>query len=278
MNPPTDDRSTRRRLLQAGGALAASFGLSGCVISLGRAVESSERTFQVEGADAFALENNNGDVELTGGDTDAVTGTVRKESRAGERPLEKVSIESALREGTREVWVDTSNLGMNVSVTVDFDLTVPRSLPVPRATSSNGDVTATDLAGDGVYRSSNGEVDLESIDGFVTLESSNGDLTARDLGGLDGARTSNGEVDVDAPAIRQDVTCRSTNGDVSVAVGDDVNASVVLGTSNGDAEVQGVEMNVENTDDNHIEGELGDGGEYTLELRSSNGDVTLSGL
>ncbi|WP_415379054.1 DUF4097 family beta strand repeat-containing protein [Halosimplex sp. TS25] len=280
VSPPTQ-RPSRRRFLRAGGGLAAAFGLAGCVISMEPYTETVDRSFDSGDAEELVVQTDSGDVSLTASDGDAVSGTIRKESRSGEDALDRVTVEGRVEDGTLTIAPQRPN--PRVNVTVSLDLAIPEGLPVAEVASENGDVSADGVTGDGTYRSSNGDVDVESVDGFVAVESTNGDVSASEVGGLDGAQTSNGDVTVDVPALRGDVTCRSSNGDVTAAVPEDLRAAVSLRTSNGDAEVSGVSLTVDESTERRIEGRLdgsGDGGddgsaEHTLELRSTNGDVTL---
>lgn len=320
MVSPPPLSTSRRSLLRAGG-LAAALGLAGCVISTEPYTETADRSFDPGDAEELVVLTDSGDVSLSAGDGDAVSGTVRKESRSGEDALDDVTVEGRVEDGT--LTVSPQRPGPQVNVTVSLDLSVPADLPVVEAASENGDVSADGVTGDGVYRSDNGDVDVDGVDGFVTVESTNGDVSASEIAGLDGAQTSNGDVDVDVPAVRGDVTCRSSNGDVTVAVSPDLRAVVSLRTSNGDAEVSSLPVTVDTSTDRRIEGRLdgsgtggdgeggagadgeggsgsngegddgegnggaggeGDGGdddgsaEHTLELRSTNGDVTLRRL
>ncbi|WP_436930196.1 DUF4097 family beta strand repeat-containing protein [Halosimplex halobium] len=270
------DRS-RRGFLHAGAGLVGAVGLAGCVIAAEPYTETAERSFDPGDAEALAVRTDSGDVTLSTGDGDAVTGTVRKESRSGEGALDEVTVEGRVADGRLVVATERSN--PNANVTVSLDLSVPEGLAVAEARTSNGDVDADGVAGDGTYRSENGDVTVTGVDGFVTVRSTNGDVDASDVDGLDGAATTNGDVRVDVPALRGDATCRSTNGDVTAAVADDLSATVTLATSNGDAATESVSLRVDSSGDRRIEGRLGDGDpEHALELRSTNGDVTLTGL
>lgn len=277
---------SRRRLLRAGGGLAA-VGLAGCVISTEPYTETVDRTFDPGDAEALAVRTDSGDVTVTAAAGDTITGTIRKESRSGEDALADVTVEGQVEDGTLVISPQRSSRRSNV--TVSLDIAVPADLPVVEASSENGDVRADGVAGDGTYRSSNGVVEVEDVDGFVTVESTNGDVSASAIAGLDEARTSNGDVTVDVPALRDDVTCRSSNGDVTAAVSGSLRAAVLLRTSNGDAQVSDVAVTVDSSTDRRIEGRLDGGGtgndgdgnggtEHALELRSTNGDVTLRRL
>lgn len=274
-------RTSRRAVLRAGSGVAAALGLTGCLVFAEPYRETAQRTFDPGGAEELVVRTDAGDVGLTADDVDAVEATVEKESRSGEEALAAVTVDGSVEDDTltvEPVWDDES-----VNVTVSLELTVPAGLAVGEASSSNGDVAADGVTGDGTYETTNGDVELTDVDGYVSLESTNGDLRASGVTGLDGARTTNGDVSVDVPALRSDVTCRSNNGDVTAAVPEDLEARVELRTSNGDAAVSGVSMTVDRSRERRIDGTVraGDGEsepEHTLELRSTNGDVTLLGL
>ncbi|QLH76145.1 DUF4097 family beta strand repeat protein [Halosimplex rubrum] len=274
---PVDPSShpSRRRVLRAGAGLAGVVGLAGCVLSTEPYTESVERSFDPGDAEELAVRTDSGDVTLSAEDGDAVTGTVRKVSRAGEDALDEVTVEGSVDDG--RLTVAPQRPDSNTNVTVDLDLAVPEGLAVVEASSGNGDIEADGVAGDGTYSSTNGDVDVTGVDGFVTVASTNGDLAATDVGGLDGAETTNGDVTVDVAAMRGDATCRSRNGDVTAAVADDLSATVTLATDNGDATVEGVQLTVESSGEYRVEGTMG-AGDHALELRSTNGDVTLLGL
>lgn len=270
-HPPS---KRRRRLLCAGGVLAA-VGLAGCQVRFGTELsEHRERSIDPRGAESLAVDIRNGDVELSAADTDVVSGLVVKRTQNDREALEAVDVTATVEEDTLLVEADHSSVPAGASVSVDLDLSVPSSLPVVRAVSENGDVTGRDVAGDAEYRSTNGDVRAEGVAGYVTARSENGDVTVRDSDGLDGVRTTNGDIDVDISALRDDVTCRTTSGDVTAAVGPSVDAVVSLQTANGDAAVEGVDLQESAVADSQASGALGDG-THALELRSVNGDVTL---
>lgn len=278
MRSPEDPPSQRRRrLLRAGGVLAA-VGLAGCQLNFDTELsEQSERTVDPEDAEAMTVDVRNGDIALSGADTDVVSGTVVKRTTDGREALDAVDVTATVEDGTLEIQADHSDVPPGASVSVDLDLSVPASLPVVRAASESGDVTGRDLAGDGEYRTANGDVRAEGVEGYVTARSENGDVTVREPGGLDGARTTNGDVDADVPALRGDVTCRTTNGDVTAAVAASVDAAVVLRTQSGDATVGEVDLENLEASDARASGRLGEAA-HALGLRSVNGDVTLRSL
>ncbi|WP_135365954.1 DUF4097 family beta strand repeat-containing protein [Halosimplex halophilum] len=279
---PSSDRSrrgsrdrSRRAFLRAGGGLVGAVGLAGCVLSVSPYSETVERSFDPEDARKLVVRNESGDVTLSAGDGDTLSGTVRKESSSGEDALDDVTVEASF-EADRVIVAPRIPEG--AAVTVDLDLAVPSGLTVLEVTTDNGDVSVTDLPCEGRLRTENGDVDVEGIDGSADLRSTNGDVSATG-GGVGGAQTTNGDIDIEIHAMTADAVCRSTNGDVAVAVPEDLSAALRLVTSNGDADIDGVPATVDSSGERRIEGRLGEGEpEHTLTLRSTNGDVTLRGL
>lgn len=274
MRSPTPPSERRRSLLRVGGLIAAA-GLAGCRALLGEQLtERRDLTADPAGAGSVTVAVRNGDVRLSAGDGEAVSGTVVKRTRDGQEALDAVTVTSAVRDGTLVIEADHSAVPAGASVSVDLDLSVPASLPVTEAVSENGDVAGEGLAGDGTYRTVNGDVRAENVGGFVTAASENGDVTVTDPEGLDGARSTNGDLEVDVPALRGDTTCRTTNGDVTAAVSPGLDAAVTLRTANGETSVEGVELQDASITDSRVSGRLGEGAN-ALELRSVNGDVEL---
>lgn len=263
----------RRRFVAAGaGAVGA---LAGCLGSaFGETVtETVSESYDVGPETVVSVSNRNGDVTVDPTDDDelSLTGEKRANSESG---LDSISID--VTEGERFSVEVTFQSGSDFeSRSVDLTVAVPDGVRVTRAATENGDVSAGGVRGDLEARTSNGTVELFDVDGFVGAETTNGDVVVRDTTGLDGARTTNGDVDVDLLAMRGDVTCRSVNGDVTVAAGEDVSAAIRMETDTGEATVEGIPHTVENQRRGFVRGQLRGGGERTLSLRTTNGDVRL---
>lgn len=266
----------RRVLAAAGGGIATS--LAGCIgISFGPS-ETEDFSEQYDASDdtVVAIENRNGPVTVdeTDGNEIVVTG----EKGAGSQSvLDSITVDVV--EGDRFVVTVEFESGFTfANRSVDLTVSLPAGVTFDRASTDNGDVTVEDVTGDAIARTSNGDVEIVGVDGYVGAESANGDVEVRQTTGVTGARTSNGSVDVELLAIRSDVECRSSNGDVTVHVGPDVSTPFRLETSNGDARVRDLEYTASTESQGFIEGTLHDGGDTLLTLSSSNGDVTLRAL
>lgn len=127
------------------------------------------------------------------------------------------------------------------------------------ARSSNGDIDITDSLADVDASTSNGEITVVDVDGSVTTDSSNGEITIGSVTGDASADSSNGSVEISA--VDGDVHGVTSNGEVTV-VGDGEPVALTISTSNGDQTIDGA------TDPD---------AERTVEIRSSNGDVTYRG-
>lgn len=212
--------------------------LAGCLGDFGGApvTESFSRGYTVSPETTVAISNRNGPVtvEPASGDELTVSGEKRAGSQEG---LDSVSVDVV--EGERFVVSVRFSSGSDFSNrSVDLTVGVPDGVVVDRANTANGNVEVTGVRGDLSAVTANGRVEVTDVSGFVRGESVNGDVRIRNTTGLAGARTTNRAVDVDLLAMRDDVTCHSSNGDVTVRAGSDVSAAIRLSTNTGQAEVR----------------------------------------
>ncbi len=262
----------RRALLSSG--LVAVGSLAGCVGSFGTtAAEEVSETHAVSPETVVSVSNRNGDVTVDPTDAAELTVTGRKQA-SSEAALDSTTVEVSPGEQFT-IRVDFESGSEFDTRSVDLTVAVPDGVRVDRAGTENGDVNVGGVAGDVAAETTNGDVELYGVDGYVTAETTNGSARVRDATGLDGARSANGDVDADLYSLREDVTCRTRNGDVTVAVGEDVAAAIRLSADAGDATVEGVPHTVDEERSGFVRGRVRGGGDRTVSLRSTNGDVTL---
>lgn len=172
-----------------------------------------------------------------------------------------------------------------------LDVTLPAATDVVVRTS-NGDVVASGLAGDLDLQSSNGRIDTTDITGNVTARTSNGPISVRDVtgdallhssnGSIEAARTggsleahtSNGRLTV--TGVGGDARVTGSNGHVDV---EQVDGNVFARTTNGAVQVRGtgepVRLTIGTSNGRQtIEGATDPAATRTVEIRSSNGDVS----
>lgn len=138
----------------------------------------------------------------------------------------------------------------------DKRVTVPAGIPVTGRTS-NGGITLS-AVGDVDVRTSSGQIRLEKISGDVSARTSDGQVVGRAVAGHVEAQTSNGTIDL-ATAKAQDVRAVTSNGDIKLAVPAG-HYQVSAHTSHGDRTIGVADES---------------GAPHRLDLRSSNGDITV---
>ena len=228
-------------------ALAAG-ALAGCALLAPPQQFSDSATVQDE-ISTIRIEDPQGSVTIRGVDGGAEVSLERTVSYRGDRPDGE----------THEVDGDTLVLGdCGRRCSVAYAIELPAGVDV-RGSTSNGAIELTSV-GDVEVQTSNGRIELEDVAGSIDVETSNGRIIGRDLNG-DGVRasTSNGEIELEL-GEPQDVEARTSNGAIELAV-PAAGYQVSMETSNGRT-------------DSEIPSEPD--GEFSLDLRTSNGSITVT--
>ena len=121
--------------------------------------------------------------------------------------------------------------------------------------------------------STNGDMDIDEIDGDLLVRTVNGDVDVRGVRHSATIETTNGDVDLGADAIAANVQVTTTNGDVGLAVPRGVNASLAMQTVNGELTL-GMPASITSKTGKSITGQFGTGG-ATIKLETTNGDISL---
>jgi len=265
---------TRRRVLLACGAVGT--GLAGCAFPGVLESEQTSDEVSIPAETPLAVTNRNGDIRIEDGGGDTATLEIRKSTRYGADLFDRVEVRTEM-DGERFHVETIDDTPPGRSVSVDLTLYLPADVPVDSVVTQNGDVRVVDVPGDATLRTTNGDIRVDGVEGYLMLRSGNGNVTARSITGRDGARTINGEIDVEAPSIRGDTRVETTNGDIRVAVPEDLDAVVDLRTTNGDVGVSGLDVDRSVDRSRHIRGTLGAGGDELMAV-STNGDVRMRPL
>lgn len=263
----------RRRALLSAGLAAGSAALAGCpsVLFGDWETRSDERTFEVTDGTPVRVRTRNGDVALESHDGTAVEVDVTFRARS-EDALDRLDLVGEERSG--EFVVEPTDVDSDRATGAELSVRLPASLPVAGARTTNGDVTAIDVAGGGRFETRNGDVEVRGL-ARAAVRSTNGDVTVRDVEEFRGAVTTNGDAAADVPApLPGDASVRSTNGSVDAAVSPDVDARLLARTTNGDVSVDGLDLADASVGDDRVTGRLGDG-THELELVTTNGDVDV---
>ena len=251
MGSTVEDMNTVRRntrLAVVAGVGMTALLLSGCALLQPPKTMSDEATVDAAVTE-IEIDDTDGGVFVRG--VEGATGiTLERTIRyRGDRTFQ----ETHSVEGDRLVL---GGCGNNCSV--KYTLEVPAGLDVSGHTE-NGEVDLT-LVNDVDVETSNGRITLDGVTGTIRAATSNGRIEGSALegdGGID-VSTSNGAIDLRVE-VAQDVEANTSNGSIDVSVPDGsyrVNAE----TSNGRTDVA-----VPNDSS----------GEFTLDLSTSNGSITV---
>ncbi len=220
---------------------------------------------------------------------------------------EKTKIETETdAAGARVSVVLPENYHWRASISVSIEGVVPRNCSLDLETSnggigvqgidgnveartSNGAVEAQDIKGNADMWTSNGGIKGEDVGGSVFADTSNGSIQLERVGGPVNASTSNGRVTI--TDAQGDIRCHASNGDIELRK---VVANARAGTSNGgitcqlpadaSAKVSAATTNGKVGSDfplsirrSRLSGKIGDG-KYLIELRTSNGNISVNKL
>lgn len=232
--------------------------------------ETFDRTFEVRPGSNFTLENTNGHITVRAWDQPRVRLMAEKrvESRdddAAKKAFAALKIEPVLasdglhvttrypkrNEGLFE-WL----AGMNISMTVDYEVTVPRSM--------NVDVDNT-----------NGSIDVSDIRGSMRVSNTNGHIELLRCAGDIDAETTNGHVRAELSEVSsKGVRLETTNGRVTVALPRSLRAHVDAATTNGriNSDLPITTTHFEKTS---LRGTINGGGAADVKLRTTNGSIDI---
>ena len=144
--------------------------------------------------------------------------------------------------------------------------------------TGDGDVVTTDVTGDLDASTGDGDVTVERTDGAVTARTGDGDLVVRGPGSVGDLRTGDGDLTAEMPAVDGSATIVSDDGDVTLSLGDALDATIDATTGDGEVSATAAGFgSVGTVTETHVVGTVGDG---TNELRvhAGDGDVTLARL
>ncbi len=222
----------------------------------------------------FSIENMNGSVEISGWDKNEVdiSGTKYAKTKAY---LDEIKIDVQASTGVVSIRtippVDRSNSNAGAK----YIIRVPRQVATDLA-SSNGSIQLSSVEGTAKIRTSNGRVGAKSVKGLVDITTTNGNVDIADVTG--GARVSTSNGTVDADNLHGEFNAKTTNGGIKARLFDiPSNALVKATTSNGPVEltVDQVRSDIRaSTNNGHIHLRVPSNTNARVDARTSNSNVT----
>ena len=174
-------------------------------VSRGRASDEWTRTYTVGKAGRFEIANENGAIEVRGTTGPQITVkafrevTANSDEEARER-LQKLEMREEVAPDRVSVRAETNEpgaFGFNRGVSVRYEVELPPGLTV-------------------AFKTQNGAVRLNDLEGKITAGVTNGTVTGREVSGSVLATSVNGSVQMDLAAVSGDVRLTTVNGGVSV--------------------------------------------------------------
>jgi len=137
--------------------------------------------------------------------------------------------------------------------------------------TSGGRIEISDLSGNIDARTSGGSIDAEQITGEAELRTSGGSINLGNISAKLSARTSGGSIRASFDTFEEDVTLRTSGGNIRI---------IIPETENYDLELRGQRVNIElrnftgEAERDEIQGYVGSGGPL-LSARTSGGSVSV---
>jgi len=232
------------------------------------------KTFNISRGGKVSVENVNGTIRVESWNSDQVSLQITKTVRAGdsedaEEYFGKVWVE--IETGSNYVKVRTHYShedgwgildwifhGGSGRANIDYVLKVPSSVKVDAGTT-------------------NGNVDVHDVSGYVKVSSTNGHLSLEGVGGFVEGSTTNGGITASLSSSNkfEELRLHTTNGSIKVYFPEEINADIHAHTTNGSIRSE-FPITVEGGFlSKSIDGKINDGGNE-IDLSTTNGSIELN--
>jgi len=233
--------------------------------------EQFEKTVRFNSGGELILENTNGSVSVESWDKDEVRIESEKVVKAGsrrkaEKIMEDVRIDIERGEDYLEIKTRLPRRGSGFwdwifgeagNIHVEYRLYVPKNLKLDTNTV-------------------NGRVHIAEVGGQIRIKSTNGRIKAYRVEGSVNAKTTNGGIEVEFADFDEDedMSFKTTNGDIKVIFPKDLRAYVDASTTNGRIKTDfPIEVRGE-LSKRKLRGQINGGG-ARIDLHTTNGSITI---
>jgi len=249
-------------------------GLSGCLGP--KTTDYFDEEYDVTEDTILRVTTFNGQIEVNSWDSETVLLNAIKKSRFGQDELDKAEIN--VLESENLIEIEAEYVGTRLTTpSVDMNIKVPKNVTVEYIKTSNGAIQINGVKGNISATTSNGAIDIENIDGYVSATTSNGGIEVKDTKGVKDLKTSNGRIYAEIFDFIDDIMISTSNGGIDIFINPLLNADIEMTTSNGQISISGISLNVTNSEDKHIVGKLGQGGNK-IDIQTSNGNIYFKKL
>ncbi len=236
------NRLDRRQLL-GGCATVGTVGLAGCVSQTLDAEETVNQAFGAEGISELVVRTTNGAIDVTATETETISLEGRKRATSDSR-LADVEVVTERDGGTLRIEAETDESGLfswlRNSPRADLSITVPETLTRTDAQTTNGSIELNSLDGESTARTTNGSIRMDALGGDITARTTNGSIELTDGSpSIISAETTNGRLSLSV-LTEPDIEAKTTNGNVSLTLPSSVEPHLTFDTSNGRISIDGI--------------------------------------
>lgn len=259
--------SLRRLLPVLSIALVGSL-LSACNLQFSTGVEAKEvwtRSYKVSDGATVELREANGEirVEGTAGNEVAISATKvvkgpTEEAAKAALPELTIKEDASASQVTVESESTSGGLMNRLSRRVDYEVKMPRS----------GNLT---------IKTTNGEITVRSVEGFVKIETVNGEIELLGLEKGADVTAVNGRVQLELADVgERGVHCKTTNGQIVVTLPADAKATIAARVVNGVVHTENLALQTSESSHRRLDATLGGGGPE-IRLETTNGELRIVG-
>jgi hypothetical protein len=257
-----------------------------------QARQVNERVFAFEPGGKLTIESQNGRIVVEAWDRPEARIQITREVRAGddERVAElikelradvtiakgEITIESNYPRRPETVGI-LDVLGQKVTaLNIHYYVQVPAKTSVVLVTS-NGEVRVRGTSGSVTAQTVNGSIDVSSVTGHVSVSTTNGDIKLSGIHGSARAGTTNGGINAAFRRLEAGagVTLATVNGNVSVTLPGTLKGTIGAETTNGRVRIDYAIEKVGVSSSKVVVGKIGGGDGVAVQLRTTNGNVTV---
>jgi DUF4097 and DUF4098 domain-containing protein YvlB len=243
--------------------------------------EELEWVYDRSGVAAIAAQTTNGSIKVAGSAQDQILIHARKVIRASslaaaEEFAQKVQIHVEQDGDRLRIYKEHPRSPLGVEVSVSYRLQTPAGIDLSLGTT-NGGIQVEGTEGAVEARSTNGKIHLDGVAGHIQARTTNGSIRAK-LANLEKASdfaTTNGSIDVAIQRGSAPLSATTTNGAINLALPADFSGQLEAGTINGRVQTE-FQLRLIKQSRNQVVGQLGDGGDTPIRLRTINGGIRLT--
>lgn len=238
-----------------------------CGLNFSTGIEAKEawtRTYKVNDGAEVELREANGRIHVEATDANVVEVNATRVAKgpneeAAKAALAEVKITESVSADRVALESNTANgMSFRTSRYVEYDVKMPR----------NGKLT---------IKSTNGQIVVRSVEGFVKIETTNGEIEI--TGAQQGADVSatNGQVKIDMKSVGDGgIRAKTTNGQIIVTVPATAKATIAASVLNGVVHTENLKTEPPESSQRRLNATIGGGGP-DIRLETTNGEVRVVG-